>query len=416
MKEKKQNPSRWLYGIAILPIIFGTLVCAWILKISGIGMYPAMIADAYSEDQHHLAVPGSKDIKLTRTGAYGIYYEYSLVSASVDPPPLPPEIDCYLTSKSTGVEMEAAPDYVETNRYWSKDRERTGVLIMSITVNEPDTYTFACRYQDGTREPEIVVALGPNYIWEFLSIAGSTVMSTVAGLGVLFGSGGVALIVVIVIAVKRQRSSSLALVACLTFAALFLSSCGTAKPDGGQESTALRSRGNPPPRGCTIFTVSQGDRVFFGGNGDWINFDSNYYWVDPGGAIGYGAIYFGVPSNVQQGFNEKGLAYDSNGLPQAPVNVHPGRKPVYGSYTRYPIQILRSCATVEEVIAWVQEYRWHEAMHDQMHFADATGDAVVISAGPDGKVAFTRKPPGDSFLVSTNFNLANPANGFSYPC
>jgi hypothetical protein len=54
-------------------------------------------------------------------------------------------------------------------------------------------------------------------------------------------------------------------------------------------------------------------------------------------------------------------------------------------------------------------------MHDQLHFADATGGAVVISAGPDGEVAFSRKSAGDGFLVSTNFNLANPGNG-SYPC
>jgi hypothetical protein len=70
---------------------------------------------------------------------------------------------------------------------------------------------------------------------------------------------------------------------------------------------------------------------------------------------------------------------------------------------------------VEEVIAWVQDHHWHEVMHDQLHFADATGDAVVISAGPDGEVAFTRKSAGDGFLVSTNFNVANPSNG-STPC
>ena len=171
---------------------------------------------------------------------------------------------------------------------------------------------------------------------------------------------------------------------------------------------------DPPPRGCTVLTVSRGDRVFFGGNDDYINRDSTY-WIDPGSDTRYGAIYFGERDNVQQGFNEKGLAYDSNGLPPAPVNAHSGRKPVYGGYTSYPIQILRECATVEEVIAWVQEHQWHEAMHDQLHFADATGDAVVIGAGPDGKVAFTRKPAGDGFLVSTNFNLANPLNG-GYPC
>ena len=193
-----------------------------------------------------------------------------------------------------------------------------------------------------------------------------------------------------------------------------LSGCMPTQPECGQEGAALHSRCDLPPRGCTIFTVSQGDRVFFGGNDDYINRDSTY-WVDPGSDTRYGAIYFGEPDNVQQGFNEKGLAYDANGLSEAPVNSHPGRKPVYGGYTSYPIQILRECATVEEVIAWVQEHRWHQAMRDQLHFADATGDAVVISAGPDGKVAFTRKPAGDGFLVSTNFNLANPSNG-SYPC
>jgi hypothetical protein len=216
---------------------------------------------------------------------------------------------------------------------------------------------------------------------------------------------------------SQKEKYAILIAIILVAVALFLSGCvGTHRP----KEAALCSRCDPPPRGCTIFTVSQGDRVFFGGNGDWINFDSNYYWVDPGsetryGAPGYGVIYFGVPENVQQGFNEKGLAYDSNGLPSAPVTSHSGRKPVYGDHSSTFIHILQECATVEEVIAWVQEHQWHEAMHYQMHFADATGDAVVISAGPDGKVAFTRKPVGDGFLVSTNFNLANPING-SYPC
>jgi hypothetical protein len=31
-------------------------------------------------------------------------------------------------------------------------------------------------------------------------------------------------------------------------------------------------------------------------------------------------------------------------------------------------------------------------------------------------MVLTRKAPGDGFLVSTNFNVANPSNGFNYPC
>lgn len=35
--------------------------------------------------------------------------------------------------------------------------------------------------------------------------------------------------------------------------------------------------------GCSVFTVAKGDRIYFGGNDDYINPDS-YYWVDPSGA------------------------------------------------------------------------------------------------------------------------------------
>jgi hypothetical protein len=163
--------------------------------------------------------------------------------------------------------------------------------------------------------------------------------------------------------------------------------------------------------GCTVVTVSKGVQVFFGGNDDYINPDS-YYWVDPGNENRYGAIWIGTPDNVQQGINEKGLAYDANGLPRFDTNPHPERQWVSVSYTYYPIQILHECATVEEVIEWANTHRWHSYMHDQMHFADASGDAVIISAGADGELAFTRKPPGDSFLISTNVNAANPSNGY----
>ena len=169
------------------------------------------------------------------------------------------------------------------------------------------------------------------------------------------------------------------------------------------------------PSGCTVFTLSKGEQVFFGGNDDYIKPD-NYYWIDPGDAQNYGAIWIGQPDNVQQGVNDQGLAYDSNGLPRVDVNPHSERIPVSGSYTSYPIHILHECANVEEVIIWVKTHQWHSFMHDQMHFADATGDAVIISAGKDGEVAYTRKTPGDGFLVSTNFNVANPTIGIGYPC
>jgi hypothetical protein len=166
--------------------------------------------------------------------------------------------------------------------------------------------------------------------------------------------------------------------------------------------------------GCTVFTISKDGLVFFGGNDDYTNPDS-YYWVDPGDSSKYGVIWIGEPDNVQQGVNEKGLAYDANGLPRVEVNPHNERIPVSVDYSIYPILLMHECATVNEVINWISTHRWHSYMHDQMQFADATGDAVIISAGKDGEVVFTRKPAGDGFIVSTNFNVANPSNGYGYP-
>lgn len=168
-------------------------------------------------------------------------------------------------------------------------------------------------------------------------------------------------------------------------------------------------------RGCTVFTLVKGDQVFFGGNDDYINPDS-YYWVDQGNSQKYGVIWIGTPDNVQQGVNECGLAYDANGLPRINVNPHHERIPVPGGYNIYPVRIMNECATVEEVIEWINKHEMHSYMHDQMQFADVTGDAVIISAGKDGELVFTRKDPGDGYLVSTNFNVANPANGTGYPC
>jgi hypothetical protein len=168
--------------------------------------------------------------------------------------------------------------------------------------------------------------------------------------------------------------------------------------------------------GCSIITISKGDSVFFGGNDDYINPDS-YYWVEPGDSSKYGVIWIGKPDDPQQGVNEKGLAYDSNGLPRFELKQHPERIPVKGEYYHhYIMQIMHECSKVEEVIRWANLHQHYPYMHDQLHFADATGDAVIISAGKDGEMVFTRKPQGDGFLVSTNFNVANPSNGFNYPC
>ncbi|MBU7012051.1 MAG: hypothetical protein HXS46_15310 [Theionarchaea archaeon] len=157
------------------------------------------------------------------------------------------------------------------------------------------------------------------------------------------------------------------------------------------------------PESCTIFTASFGEMVLFGNNEDYSN-PKTYYWVSPSTVQFYGGVYFGYDSfSPQGGINEKGLAFDYNALPEVPLNPHPELPQLHGNPG---LIILRECTTIEEAIAMARGYNWGTSLTYQMHMADATGDAVVISAGPDGELAFTRKEKGNGYLVSTNFNLA----------
>lgn len=177
----------------------------------------------------------------------------------------------------------------------------------------------------------------------------------------------------------------------------------------GHPDKALFSK--PVPETCTIFTASYGNRVLFGNNEDWIN-PKTYYWVVPPRGADYGVVYLGFDNLWPQGgINEKGLAFDVNALPKAPLNPHPERPKVTHPFYAF----LKTCSTVEEVMDRVKSHSWERAWRAQLHVADGTGDAVVISAGPDGEIAFTRKQKGNGYLVSTNFNRANPENG-RYPC
>ena len=103
MKTKNKNSHRLLFLIAGVIFFLGLLISAMLFKSTDLSKYPTMIADAYREKQHHLSLPGKTEVLLTRTGAYGIYYEYSLVSASAEHYTyLPPNIQCSLTSHDTG--------------------------------------------------------------------------------------------------------------------------------------------------------------------------------------------------------------------------------------------------------------------------------------------------------------------------
>jgi hypothetical protein len=155
-----------------------------------------------------VVVPGSAEVTFAESGAYAVYYEYRSVVDGVvyANSETPPALSCTLTSRATGAEVGVVPDYVKTNTYSTKDRERVGVLIRSITINEPGAYTFSCRYADGRSQPGIVLAVGPNFVWEFFGIAARSGVTLAAGAAALLASGLVAIVVAIYVAIRRHRS------------------------------------------------------------------------------------------------------------------------------------------------------------------------------------------------------------------
>lgn len=176
---------------------------------------------------------------------------------------------------------------------------------------------------------------------------------------------------------------------------------------------------------CTIFTVKIGDHVFFGNNEDY-RLWGIYAWFVPSQTIRrpsgnqsiYGAIFFGFDNNgdpadgyPQGGMNDQGLCVDGNGLGSYSINPHFERE---GPYCSLMAQVLWECATVEDVVAWFLTHTIGGSMNYQLHYADATGDAIVVSAGPDNEIAFTRIG-SSSCLVSTNINVADTSRDV-YDC
>lgn len=166
--------------------------------------------------------------------------------------------------------------------------------------------------------------------------------------------------------------------------------------------------------------------MFFGNNEDYRLWGiylwfvpAQTIWTPSSGQFTYGAVFFGFDNNdddlvdgyPQGGMNDQGLCMDGNALSMYSLHSHPE---LDSPYCALLAQVLWECATVEEVITWFQTHRIGTQMNYQLHYADATGAAVVISPGTDQELAFTHIE-ANTCLVSTNINVADPARDV-YDC
>lgn len=149
-----------------------------------------------------------------------------------------------------------------------------------------------------------------------------------------------------------------------------------------------------PALPCSAFLVVGAGEVFFANNEDYWTPDTRV-WFEPAVDGKRGVMYLGYGNGFPQGgMNDAGLAFDGFATKAKPLLEQKGK----GRFEGNPVNaVMESCATVDEVVAFLEKVDLRPLMTNAMlMFADAGGDSVIIEGD-----RFIRKS-GDYQLI-TNF-------------
>jgi len=207
MSGNNQKPTRWYYLLALLlPVIACGITASLIYR--SVPALPGALETMDINNLTRVVVPGSAEISFPKAGAYAVYYEYRSVINGVNyvRDRFPPRINCQLISKSTGEDIELASPQAEGDIYSTQNQERVGVLFKSISINQPGIHTFSCRYLGGRSNPQVVLAVGPNMIWEFFNLAAKPVSAFFCGGLVFLVAIGLSILIITIVAFKRYQS------------------------------------------------------------------------------------------------------------------------------------------------------------------------------------------------------------------
>lgn len=148
-----------------------------------------------------------------------------------------------------------------------------------------------------------------------------------------------------------------------------------------------------PAHACTIFVLTDTNQALFCNNEDWSN-PKTRIWFIPAGAKHYGCAYVGFDDGwAQGGLNTEGVAFDAVAGFDEVWKPDPSLPPVCGNQ-----QLLETCATIEEAIAFYRGHREPGFYRAKILVADRTGASVIIGA-KEGKLQVEK---------------ANQCRGFGY--
>ena len=129
---------------------------------------------------------------------------------------------------------------------------------------------------------------------------------------------------------------------------------------------------------CSAFVVVGDGRILFANNEDFFDPDT-YVWFVPAKDGRHGAMYLGYGNGFPQGgMNDAGLAFDGFATEPNPMKAQDGKE-AYHSNTSLLAEVMETCSTVDDVVAFFERIDLRPILTRAMLFyADANGDAVIV--------------------------------------
>nr|WP_294859064.1 carcinine hydrolase/isopenicillin-N N-acyltransferase family protein [uncultured Fluviicola sp.] len=156
---------------------------------------------------------------------------------------------------------------------------------------------------------------------------------------------------------------------------------------------------------CTIFSAKdKKGQVWVGNNEDNLFTFKSLINIVPPKTNCFGYVYLTYNNSsqgMQGGFNEAGLFFDFNGVPDTERKVESTTKEHFPGGNRKMFEyIMEHLTTVQEVIDLYKKYEVWGIEHAQLHLADRYGDLGII-------VADSMWITSNNHLVSTNYNVCH---------
>ncbi len=162
---------------------------------------------------------------------------------------------------------------------------------------------------------------------------------------------------------------------------------------------------------CLILFITDGKIVLVANHEDWYARDAEVTFI-PAEGKKLGMLYFDFSSEktAQGGMNTAGLFFDGTRTPFAPYEENDSKKDCKCYIWK---KILEECATVDEALNYVKNYKIPEIEDVHILFADKKGNSAAVGVY-DGKLQIHRRSGNHQLL--TNFNLTDPSYGDEPPC